>query len=84
MKLILNCSILFGKFFPYFMLPLLHRGCCIEFIMFWERIRGEGNAMKAIARWAGFGSQQGFSGSALRQGSLCCDLVFKFHAGTMS
>ena len=49
MKLILNFSILF-KFFLDFMLPLLHRGYRIEFIVFWERIGGSGNTMKATKR----------------------------------
>ena len=73
MKLILNCLILFDKFFPDFMLPLLHRGYCIEFIVFWERIGGAGNAMKATARWVGFGLRQGFPGR---------DRVFWFCVGT--
>ena len=60
MKLILNFSVFFGKFFLDFMLPLLHRGYCIEFIVFWERIGGSGNTMKATKRWESFGSRQGF------------------------
>ena len=59
MKLILICSNWFGKFVPNVMLPLLHRGYCIEFIVFWERIGGAGNAMKATARWVGFWSGHG-------------------------
>ena len=49
MKLILISSTQFGKFFPNFMLPLLYKGYCIEFIMFWKRVGGTGNPIKTIA-----------------------------------
>ena len=91
MKLILNCSILFGKFFPDFMFPLLHKGYCVEFIVFWERFTGAGNSMKATARWAGFGSRQGFHGHdrvfwfcLMTRGPLYRDMDFRLHAITMS
>ena len=73
MKLILICSKWFGKFVPNVMLPLLQKGYCIEFIVFWERIGGVGNAMKATACWAGFGSRQGFPD---------CDIIFWFCVAT--
>ena len=49
MKLILIGSTQFGNFFPDFMLPLLYKGYCIEFIVFWKRVGGAGNARKTIA-----------------------------------
>ena len=49
MKLILIGSTQFDKFFPNFMLSLLYRGYCIEFIVFWKRVGGAGNARKATA-----------------------------------
>ena len=46
MKLILIRSSQFDKFFPDFMLPLLYGGYGIEFIVFWKRFGGAGNAKK--------------------------------------
>ena len=40
--------------------------------------------MKAIARWAGFGSRQSFLVLRRNSGPLCRVLVFRFHAVTMS
>ena len=48
MKIILISSTQFDKFFPNFMLPLLYKGYCIEFIMFWKRVGGIGNPIKTI------------------------------------
>ena len=36
----------FGNFFPDFRLPLLYKGYCIEFIVFWKRVGGARNARK--------------------------------------
>ena len=75
MKLILIVSTQFGKFSPYFMLPLLYIGYCIEFIVFWKRVGGAGNARKTTAAtelfW--FCVATWFSGF---KRLLCRDIVF--------
>ena len=54
MKLILIGSTQFGKFFPDFMWPLLYRGYCIEFLVFWKIVGDARNARKTTAWLSSF------------------------------
>ena len=67
----------FGKFFLKFMLHLLSRDYCIEFIVFWKRVGGVGNASKTTAWLSRFYVVTSVSDHDRAFLVLCRDMVLK-------
>ena len=62
MKLILICSMYFGKFVSNFELPLLYRCYCIKFMVFGKELEVQEMPKRLLHVWASFRLRQGFLG----------------------
>ena len=86
-KLNLNCSVQFGKFFLDFELLFLYRGYYIKFMVFGKELEVQEVPGRLLRVWAGFRSRQGFPGRGRvflvlcrNRGPLYCNMARRLDA----